>query len=245
MEKSRTPFLWSMDVAWRRLACLHGCRPNKRCEKRMRKRPEIPTRVRPDGASSLPGLPPDRQPRVARSRQNASFAECPNGAWRLSSSRRKSLEHGIAARISGVEVVWLYGYGWAIYRGGPMYWAGAVGLKYIADGLLFYAKETIDPNLQLAPPLKKLAAGVETFTSLAVRSKAELMRLTDRPDDGCRMCRRSLRLARTGALSVGGRGYNTMNRCSRRVDQSGIIGRQTDYTARALLKRSREVEPFV
>ncbi|MDD1527962.1 3-hydroxyacyl-CoA dehydrogenase [Bradyrhizobium sp. WBOS7] len=84
----------------------------------------------------------------------------------------KILEEGIAARPSDIDVVWLYGYGWPIYRGGPMFWADSVGLKHIADRLSFYAKETDDPSLEPAPLLKKLAAEGKTFASLAAASKA-------------------------------------------------------------------------
>jgi 3-hydroxyacyl-CoA dehydrogenase len=58
------------------------------------------------------------------------------------------LEEKIAARPSDIDVVWLYGYGWPIYRGGPMFYADQVGLKKIADRLSFYAKETNDPSLE-------------------------------------------------------------------------------------------------
>jgi len=84
----------------------------------------------------------------------------------------KILEEGIAARPSDIDVVWLYGYGWPIYRGGPMFWADTVGLKHIADRLSYYAKETNDPSLEPAPLLKKLAAEGKTFASLATESKA-------------------------------------------------------------------------
>ncbi|QOZ52571.1 3-hydroxyacyl-CoA dehydrogenase NAD-binding domain-containing protein [Bradyrhizobium sp. CCBAU 53338] len=84
----------------------------------------------------------------------------------------KILEEGIAARPSDIDVVWLYGYGWPIYRGGPMFWADSVGLKHIADRLSYYAKETNDPSLEPAPLLKKLAAEGKTFASLAAASKA-------------------------------------------------------------------------
>jgi len=82
------------------------------------------------------------------------------------------LEEGIAARSSDIDVVWLYGYGWPIYRGGPMYWADQVGLKHIADRLAYYAKKTNDPRLEPAPLLKKLADEGKTFASLAAASKA-------------------------------------------------------------------------
>ena len=65
------------------------------------------------------------------------------------------LEEKIAARPSDIDVIWLYGYGWPIYRGGPMFYADQVGLKHIADRLSYYAKETNDPSLEPAPLLKQ------------------------------------------------------------------------------------------
>jgi 3-hydroxyacyl-CoA dehydrogenase len=77
------------------------------------------------------------------------------------------LEEKIAARPSDIDVIWLYGYGWPIYRGGPMFYADQVGLKHIAERLSFYAKETNDPLLQPAPLLQRLADEGKTFASLA------------------------------------------------------------------------------
>ncbi|HEV7634017.1 MAG TPA: 3-hydroxyacyl-CoA dehydrogenase NAD-binding domain-containing protein [Bradyrhizobium sp.] len=82
------------------------------------------------------------------------------------------LEEGIAARPSDIDVIWLYGYGWPIYRGGPMFYADQVGLKHIADRLSFYARETNDPSLEPAPLLKRLAAEGKTFASLTQTAKA-------------------------------------------------------------------------
>ncbi|MCP3730669.1 3-hydroxyacyl-CoA dehydrogenase NAD-binding domain-containing protein [Sphingomonas sp. MG17] len=47
----------------------------------------------------------------------------------------KILEEGMAQRASDIDVVWIYGYGWPVYRGGPMFWADTVGLKTIVAGL--------------------------------------------------------------------------------------------------------------
>ena len=47
----------------------------------------------------------------------------------------KILEEGKAQRASDIDVVWVYGYGWPIYRGGPMFWGETVGRKTIADAL--------------------------------------------------------------------------------------------------------------
>ncbi|MGD9811335.1 MAG: 3-hydroxyacyl-CoA dehydrogenase NAD-binding domain-containing protein [Sphingobium sp.] len=51
------------------------------------------------------------------------------------------LEEGIAQRASDIDVVWLYGYGWPRWTGGPMFWANEVGLQTILAGLNTYAEQ--------------------------------------------------------------------------------------------------------
>ena len=45
------------------------------------------------------------------------------------------LEEGKAQRASDIDVVWIYGYGWPVYRGGPMFWGDLEGAKKIVAGL--------------------------------------------------------------------------------------------------------------
>ena len=45
------------------------------------------------------------------------------------------LEEKKAQRASDIDVVWIYGYGWPVYRGGPMFWADTEGLAKIVAGL--------------------------------------------------------------------------------------------------------------
>ncbi len=47
----------------------------------------------------------------------------------------KILEEKKAIRASDIDVVWQNGYGWPVYRGGPMYWADSVGLTKILEKL--------------------------------------------------------------------------------------------------------------
>jgi 3-hydroxyacyl-CoA dehydrogenase len=54
----------------------------------------------------------------------------------------KILEEGIAIRGSDIDVVWVNGYGWPVYRGGPMYWADSIGLPEIVDRIRHY-RETV------------------------------------------------------------------------------------------------------
>ncbi len=76
------------------------------------------------------------------------------------------LEEGIAMRPSDIDVVWIYGYGWPIARGGPMFYADQVGLGTIADRLSQYADQVGDKSLAPAPLLTRLAAEGKGFSSL-------------------------------------------------------------------------------
>jgi 3-hydroxyacyl-CoA dehydrogenase len=53
----------------------------------------------------------------------------------------KILEEGIAIRPSDIDVIWVYGYGWPTYRGGPMYYADTVGVEHVRDRLLELERE--------------------------------------------------------------------------------------------------------
>ncbi len=53
----------------------------------------------------------------------------------------KLLEEGIAIRSSDIDVVWLYGYGFPRFRGGPMFWADSVGTKAVYDKLVAFETE--------------------------------------------------------------------------------------------------------
>ncbi len=47
----------------------------------------------------------------------------------------KILDEGMAQRASDIDVVWINGYGWPLYTGGPMFWADTIGLKTVVEGL--------------------------------------------------------------------------------------------------------------
>ena len=47
----------------------------------------------------------------------------------------KILEEGKAQRASDIDVVWIYGYGWPVYRGGPMFWGDLEGPGKIVEAL--------------------------------------------------------------------------------------------------------------
>ncbi|HET6471758.1 MAG TPA: 3-hydroxyacyl-CoA dehydrogenase NAD-binding domain-containing protein [Pseudomonadales bacterium] len=75
------------------------------------------------------------------------------------------LETGVALRSSDIDVVYVYGYGFPKYRGGPMYYADQIGLdKVYQDILKFHQEygEAWKPSALLA----RLAKAGKTFASL-------------------------------------------------------------------------------
>jgi 3-hydroxyacyl-CoA dehydrogenase len=75
------------------------------------------------------------------------------------------LSEGIAARASDIDMIWVYGYGWPAWRGGPMYYADHTGLPYVASQLEAYAAAAGDESLLPSPLLKELAQSGRTFTA--------------------------------------------------------------------------------
>jgi 3-hydroxyacyl-CoA dehydrogenase len=69
----------------------------------------------------------------------------------------KILDEKIAIRASDIDVIWVYGYGWPVYRGGPMFWADQIGLKALRDRMLQFQKATGDAFWTPAPLLNRLA----------------------------------------------------------------------------------------
>jgi len=68
------------------------------------------------------------------------------------------LEEGVATRPSDIDVIWVYGYGWPVWRGGPMYYADRLGLTHLRDRLTLYAERSGDETLLPATRISRLAA---------------------------------------------------------------------------------------
>jgi 3-hydroxyacyl-CoA dehydrogenase len=75
----------------------------------------------------------------------------------------KILEEGMAQRASDIDVVWVYGYGWPVYRGGPMHWADSEGLQTIVDGLK-RQEARMGNDFSFSKLLLEKAAAGEKFT---------------------------------------------------------------------------------
>ena len=75
------------------------------------------------------------------------------------------LEEGIASKASDIDMVYLMGYGFPIYRGGPMNYADQVGLFNVVQSMQRFAQNPLDDAAfwQPAPLLAKLAAEGKTF----------------------------------------------------------------------------------
>jgi 3-hydroxyacyl-CoA dehydrogenase len=75
----------------------------------------------------------------------------------------KILAEGIAQRASDIDVVWIYGYGWPVYRGGPMFFADTVGAANVVAALEKHAPR-LGEGFAIAPLLKQTAGQGRGFT---------------------------------------------------------------------------------
>ena len=82
------------------------------------------------------------------------------------------LEEGIAQRASDIDVVYLTGYGFPVWRGGPMCYADEVGVYAVAQRMRELARNRYgDPGFWTpAPLLARLAAEGKSFNSAGARS---------------------------------------------------------------------------
>jgi 3-hydroxyacyl-CoA dehydrogenase len=69
----------------------------------------------------------------------------------------KILEEGIAVRASDIDVTYVYGYGWPVYRGGPMHYANTMGLDKVLAKIRHYHESTGDDFWAPSPLLVSLA----------------------------------------------------------------------------------------
>ena len=72
------------------------------------------------------------------------------------------LEEGYALRASDIDIIYINGYGFPAYRGGPMWYADTVGLKPVYDRICEFQRQHGE-TWQPAPLLKQLAEQGTTF----------------------------------------------------------------------------------
>jgi 3-hydroxyacyl-CoA dehydrogenase len=92
--------------------------------------------------------------------------------YSLVNEAAKILEEGIAQRASDIDIVYLTGYGFPVWRGGPMCYADEVGLYSVVRRMADLARNPAgDPGFWTpAPLLARLAASGGSFTAPGARS---------------------------------------------------------------------------
>ena len=102
-----------------------------------------------------------RQGKVARAVSTDEILE--RTVYAMVNEGAKILEEGIAQRASDIDTVYINGYGWPVYRGGPMFYADTVGLPTVVARLQAYG-DRMGAGFQLSPLLERLAAEGKHFT---------------------------------------------------------------------------------
>jgi 3-hydroxyacyl-CoA dehydrogenase len=74
----------------------------------------------------------------------------------------KVLEEGLALRASDIDIIYIYGYGFPAYRGGPMWFGDREGLDRVYERVRQFEKDHGE-SWKPAPLLKQLAEGRRTF----------------------------------------------------------------------------------
>ena len=63
-------------------------------------------------------------------------------------------------------MIWINGYGWPVYTGGPMFWADTMGLDNVVAKIKKYGETLEGDHWKISPLLEKLAAEGKTFGSM-------------------------------------------------------------------------------
>lgn len=116
----------------------------------------------PDGRKPVPSAEMDQLIRDYRAEKGIQPREISQEelterlVYSLVNEGAKILEEGIAQRAGDIDVIYIYGYGFPAYRGGPMGYADEMGLKNVVAALEKYGQTP-------APLLKRLADEGKTF----------------------------------------------------------------------------------
>jgi 3-hydroxyacyl-CoA dehydrogenase len=77
----------------------------------------------------------------------------------------KILEEGKAQRASDIDIVWINGYGWPVYRGGPMFYADLIGSENVLATMKKF-EATMGDDFKPASLLESVAAEKKRFQDL-------------------------------------------------------------------------------
>lgn len=73
------------------------------------------------------------------------------------------LEEGVAARPIEIDMIWIHGYAFPVYRGGPMFYADQLGLPSLRQAMLEYAAQPGLGHHRPAPLVERLASPAQAF----------------------------------------------------------------------------------
>lgn len=85
--------------------------------------------------------------------------------YRMINEGVKILEEGKAIRASDIDVVWQNGYGWPVYRGGPMWYGDQIGPAKVLEKMKAF-QATMGDDFKPAALLEKLVAEGKKFSDL-------------------------------------------------------------------------------
>jgi 3-hydroxyacyl-CoA dehydrogenase len=91
--------------------------------------------------------------------------------YALANEGARILEEGYALRASDIDIIYLNGYGFPAYRGGPMWYADTVGLMQVYERVCEFHQQHGE-NWRPAPLLKELAELGETFSDFGKEAGA-------------------------------------------------------------------------
>jgi 3-hydroxyacyl-CoA dehydrogenase len=126
----------------------------------------------PEGSRS-PVADPDVQRLIEEAARGAGIARrtiapeeiVERTVYALVNEGARILEEGIALRAVDIDIVYVHGYGFPAYRGGPMWYADTVGLKRVYDRVRAFEERHGDLWTP-APLLERLAESGKTFADL-------------------------------------------------------------------------------
>jgi 3-hydroxyacyl-CoA dehydrogenase len=91
--------------------------------------------------------------------------------YTLVSEGARLLEEGIALRAVDIDIIYLHGYGFPSYRGGPMWYADTVGLKNVYERICDFQRR-LGNWWEPAPLLQRLADEGKTFAEFSSEQSA-------------------------------------------------------------------------
>lgn len=132
-----------------------------------------------EGAGAKPQTDPEvetmilaESARLGMSRREISDEEIVERClYALTNEGARILEEGIAARPLDIDTVWMNGYGFPRFRGGPMFYADRVGLAQVAARMAEFAQGHHGWAWEVAPLISRLTADGRGFAALNEASK--------------------------------------------------------------------------